>query len=681
DWLEGEKLSRLSSAQVEAVIPQGLSAAKVAERVLQVEHEAVDPLVRMREEFRPVLVQRIDALVALFEAECLEAESVAEAERLAHRLRGSAGSYGFHEVSNIAGQLEDTLRDRGPTNCEVLIATLRMLREQVRGLVGRGELMSSPEAAAWLAGTRGPGLGAYGGPEGATLEPRLAALVDQTLTAPTRPESLAFGSDAPGPAERTIPDGRSGAEVLALETKEAARGEGPGGRVCEACQLVCRAETTKCGVCARALPPVDERLFDGRYRRLRKVGSGSMGTVWKAEDVPLNRPVALKFLAGGRFAGPRAVRRFQQEAAALASIRHDHVAQVYSFGLSGDALYFSMEFVHGKALDAIIAAHARYALNIPVHRALVILRDVASGLSAVHAADLVHRDVKPENVIIETGSGRAVVVDFGLALATPEGSVRQTGMQGTPAYMAPEQIAGDGEVTRRTDVYALGCTAFELLTNHLPFESESVVDMLCMHELDPPPAVSSYLPELAPFDAVIRRALAKDPADRWPSAAAMVSALMTAGRAWMRPGLATLPRPSAGEVAIGALRILVVDDDEDFVAFAARAAELALGLDADIVRAESGHQALTLAAEAMPHLVILDYGMPGIDGIETLSRLRELPQGDRARVIATSASSSEAMQIRFHTLGVEVFLQKPIETGMLIEHIRRVAHTHGYFVE
>jgi len=448
-------------------------------------------------------------------------------------------------------------------------------------------------------------------------------------------------------------------------------------RYCAECRSVSADVAQSCMVCERPLPIETEPLFDGRYRTLSELGRGVNGVVWKALDVTLDRPVALKFLSARLGKLPLAVGRFQREASALASIRSEHVAQVYGFGIDGTTLYIAMELIDGMACADIVEQHDRNDSFVPVHRALVILTEMARGLAAVHAAGIVHRDVKPDNVLVERGTGRAVLVDFGLAV--PAETRRFSGLVGSPAYMAPEQVTGEEKITSRADVYALGATAYHLLTNQLVFERGGVREMLKAQTEEIPAPVSTHREELAPLDPVIARALEKDPADRFSSATELARALELAGARWLRADHAGDDVASAEDQEIVAARILVVDDDDDFAKLAVRAAQLAFfGTTARVRRARSGEEALRDAARKPPQLVLLDYRMPGIDGVEVLSRLRSLPGARDARVFVITAEAGEEQRWRFDALGIDGFLRKPIQLRELVDVISAMARARGW---
>jgi Protein kinase domain len=292
-----------------------------------------------------------------------------------------------------------------------------------------------------------------------------------------------------------------------------------------------------------ALPDV----IDGRYRILGRLGAGAMGIVLRAEDIFLGRPVAIKIVEPSL--DPAVGLRFMKEAQALAQLRHENIVQVYAFGPFQAASYLAMELVGGESLETLIDSHTAQRSTVALPRAIAILRAIARGLEAVHARRLVHRDVKPANVIVEKGTDRPVLIDFGLARRRTQSSPKMSITGGTPSYMAPEQ-AKDPEgtrVTARTDLYAFACTAFELFTGRPVFEGEDIYTVLVAHMNAEPRRISSLRPELAPLDDVLRRALAKDPQDRYSSAVEMISALDTA---FARVGTSSAAEPGGPGVAI-----------------------------------------------------------------------------------------------------------------------------------
>jgi serine/threonine-protein kinase len=294
------------------------------------------------------------------------------------------------------------------------------------------------------------------------------------------------------------------------------------------------------------------QVLDGRYRLTEQLGVGGMSVVWKAHDQLLNRSVAVKVLAGLQETTPAARQRIRAEAQAAAQLWHPNVTNVYDYGESTSepercVPYVVMELLPGRTLSQRLADGP-----LPPRAALRICAEVASALSAAHARGLVHRDVKPSNVML-TPSG-AKVVDFGLAAVAGQAEVDDDGeIRGTPAYLAPERLAGR-EVTPASDVYALGLLIHRALTNHLPWQAETTTQMLNAHvyiEPAPLPPTNGVLPEV---NELCDRCLAKDPTDR-PSAAEVAAALADAA------GIVLMPQDDDSDPALGTPRDGVAADD------------------------------------------------------------------------------------------------------------------------
>ena len=412
-------------------------------------------------------------------------------------------------------------------------------------------------------------------------------------------------------------------------------------------------------------------IVDNRYVVQAELGRGAMGLVFRALDIGLARQVALKIVAPELCGSEAMTSLLRAEARALARVHSPHVADVYAFGDRGGSVFFAMELVVGTNLGDVLTEHAARGALLPMHRAFVLLRQVASGLDAVHAAGLVHRDVKPDNVVVEDGTGRPVLVDFGLAVRRVGPGSEDVPFGGTPGYMAPEQIAGGHALDARADVYALACTAYEVLCGRLPFDGASVADLLREHMVGSPTPVSTHRPDIGGADAVFARALAKDPAQRHPTCAELIDALERACAQVPRP---TVPVPPPDDRIV----VLVVDDDPTFARLSARAAGIAFhGIPSLVQVAHDGHAALAHARAHPPHLILLDYDMPGLDGIHTLSLLRELPGCERSRAMVISGTAAQQEKWRFSALGVVDFLGKPVGFPQLLEALEGVAQRSG----
>jgi tRNA A-37 threonylcarbamoyl transferase component Bud32 len=274
------------------------------------------------------------------------------------------------------------------------------------------------------------------------------------------------------------------------------------------------------------MPAVTPRVsLPDRFEIRSHVANGGMASVWAAEDRVLRRTVAVKLLAEHFVGDARAKQRFMREARAAAALSsHPHVVMIFDVGEHDGRPYIVMEYLAGGSVaDAVSGGRAA-----PPDRALAWLRDAADGLDAAHEQGVVHRDVKPGNLLLDE-RGRLAVVDFGIARVALEDELTATGqVLGTASYMAPEQVQGEA-ATAASDIYSLGVVAYRLLTGRRPFSALNSAAQARAHVDEDPPPASASNPELpAAVDGVLRRALAKDPAARWPSATAFVDALQRA---------------------------------------------------------------------------------------------------------------------------------------------------------
>ena len=287
-----------------------------------------------------------------------------------------------------------------------------------------------------------------------------------------------------------------------------------------------------------------------RYAVEAEIGRGAMAVVYRAREVRLRRVVALKVLPPELAFRAGVRERFLREAQTAAQLSHPNIVPVYSAGDDGGVAWLAMALVDGETLAERLARAPRPGVD----EARRILVETADALAYAHARGVVHRDVKPENILLDRDTGRAVVTDFGIARAA-EDDARLTGTGvtlGTPAYMSPEQAMGEGEVDGRADQYALGVVGYQLLTGTLPFQATNATGMLMKHVGEAPRPVRERAPGVPPALAyAVERALAKKPADRWPDAGAFRDALRaetaTAGAA-VRPTPAPPPRPPLAPV-------------------------------------------------------------------------------------------------------------------------------------
>jgi serine/threonine-protein kinase len=270
---------------------------------------------------------------------------------------------------------------------------------------------------------------------------------------------------------------------------------------------------------------MEPRILAGRYELTRKIGSGGMGTVWSARDTTLGREVAVKVLHEGLAQDTAFGERFRLEARNAARLAHPNVAAVYDTGDDEGVPFIVMELVDGESLHARIQREG----PLPVRDTVSITRRILAALGHAHDRGLVHRDMKPANVLL-TGGGGVKVVDFGIAKVAGGADITRTGaLLGTAAYLSPEQAMGH-EATHRSDLYALGCLMHAALIGEPPFGGDTPVAVAMRHTRDAVPPIRSRRPDAPPeVEAVVMRALEKEPSRRYASAAEMAAALEAAG--------------------------------------------------------------------------------------------------------------------------------------------------------
>jgi tRNA A-37 threonylcarbamoyl transferase component Bud32 len=270
----------------------------------------------------------------------------------------------------------------------------------------------------------------------------------------------------------------------------------------------------------------------GSYAVGELIARGGMGEIYKGEHTTLNRPVAIKLLPEHMADNADFRARFEREARMVAGLRHPNIVNVFDFGYTDTSYYMVMEYIDGQELRDYIRA----AAPLPLDEVRALIRDIASALDYAHEQGLVHRDVKPSNVMLQpsTISGgkqtgkRAILMDFGIAKMTNGTTGRTTGVGvvGTLDYMAPEQIQAVAEIDGRADIYSLGVVLYEMVTGKLPFQADNVGQLLFAHLQQPAPDPRDLRPDLpVDFADAILRALAKSPDARWQTAAALAAAL------------------------------------------------------------------------------------------------------------------------------------------------------------
>lgn len=331
--------------------------------------------------------------------------------------------------------------------------------------------------------------------------------------------------------------------------------------VCPSCHLeIGRLDNVTCPACGKPLVPgLTDGLLAGRYELLALVGSGGMGTVFKARDCVLDEIVAVKILRSELATDPRLLERFRSEIKLARKITHRNVIRIHDYGEDGPVQFISMEYVDGMNMREILSSAGR----LPPERAYAVLTAVAAGLEAIHEQKIVHRDLKTPN-IMEGTNGVIRLMDFGIAKEWSSTSPVTSTLHliGTPDYMSPEQIEGR-PVDARSDLYTLGIVAFELFTGTPPFHADTPGAIIAKHLKEEPPLErggEAGIP--APLEGVLRRLLAKNPDARYGNARDVLDALAraevdTLHPRPLKPG-SWLRRSYAWGLALGGVAILAV---------------------------------------------------------------------------------------------------------------------------
>lgn len=270
------------------------------------------------------------------------------------------------------------------------------------------------------------------------------------------------------------------------------------------------------------------RIFDG-YRVTRFLARGGMGLVYEGVQESLDRPVAIKFLYPHLSDDDSFKERFEREARAAARLSHPNIVRILDFGVEGTLYFMVLDLIHGESLRQILLRNQQMGQAMPVQTAVGITAQVGAALDYAHRNGYIHRDIKPGNVLLQP-DGRAFLTDFGVVKVVGLSRLTATGVQiGTPEYMSPEQSTGVGAVSTASDIYSLAIVCYEMLTGQVPFRAETPVALMRLHLTEAPTLPSHVAPGLSPgIDAVMMRALAKEPAERYKTAGEFVAALQSA---------------------------------------------------------------------------------------------------------------------------------------------------------
>lgn len=294
-------------------------------------------------------------------------------------------------------------------------------------------------------------------------------------------------------------------------------------------------------------------VLSNRYQLEERLGSGGMAMVFRAQDLMLERTVAIKLLRTDFSRDPDFRERFRQEAKAVANLSHPNIVTVHDFGLDGGRLFIVMEYVPGTDMKTIINQRGRFTEE----EAIALMIQACAGIGYAHRAGLVHCDVKPQNMLV-TPDKRLKVVDFGIAraLASIAPDEKTEVVWGSPQYFSPEQAAGDPP-SPASDVYSLGVVMFEMLTNRLPFQDPAAEELARMHRELPPPSIRKYNPAVSSsLEQILLKVLAKEPSSRYRTADQLGRVLVTltqqaAAATVVQPAK---PNPPANETVLSPAR-------------------------------------------------------------------------------------------------------------------------------
>jgi serine/threonine protein kinase len=392
------------------------------------------------------------------------------------------------------------------------------------------------------------------------------------------------------------------------------------------------------------------------YRLESIIGRGGMGVVYLAEHVHLHRKVALKLLVPDLMESEDFRERFIRESRIAASIHHPNIVTVYDAGEADGLLFIAMHYVQGTDMAKLLQSEGPLELS----RAISLLGQVASALDVAHSHGIVHRDVKPGNVMME--GEHCYLTDFGLTkrLSSNTG-LTGTGMVGTLDYMSPEQIEGS-ELDGTTDVYALGCLAYHALSGAVPFQKDSDVSVMYAHLHEPLPELSGGLdPEV---HAVIARAMAKRREDRFPTCGNFIAALRLIG-VESYPGTPVTEPPATADTA----RAKVLIAAEEATLRAMIRASLSGGR-LDVLEASDRDGALSLARSERPDLLVADWGMPHDAGAEICRAVRDDPEAAHTKIIAVTTKSQGGERAALAEAGADDYIARPFSPLQLLFKVR-----------
>jgi serine/threonine protein kinase len=419
-----------------------------------------------------------------------------------------------------------------------------------------------------------------------------------------------------------------------------------------------------------------------RYEVLDQIGQGGMGQVYKAIDRELDEVVALKLLKPRLSSDPAVIARFKQEIKLTRRIKHKNVARIFDLGEIGGYKFISMEYIDGQSLKDVVLSRGPMSLELTVH----VFRQVLAGLAAAHDEGIVHRDIKPQNIMV-TRDFTTFVLDFGIARSLESEDLFQVGvLVGSPAYMSTEQVLRK-DIDHRSDVYSLGVLLFELLGGRPPFQARTLVAAANKHVTEPAPDVRTLRPDAPEWVArMILRCMEKQPKARYQTVAEMLADLTAhAAGDGAQPLDAAAPvaQPTPSPADSGPLGVpqetippgndrpmaLVAEDDPD-IAKALREKLEALGVEVEQV--PDGVAAVDRAVDGRFDLLLIGSDLPRLDGIEATRILKNYATTrDLPVIVLIPADNSTAQNFAYDSGAADV-LTKPINLPALARKARQL---------
>lgn len=410
-------------------------------------------------------------------------------------------------------------------------------------------------------------------------------------------------------------------------------------------------------------------VLEGKYKVKHVLGRGAMGVVYLAEDTYLARKAAIKVLSPQFQRDKELVGRFRREAVAMAAVHHPNLVQIYTFGVHDGFSYFVMEYLDGESLANVIQRRLDEEELTPLDEAVGIIVQVLKGLGALHSAGIVHRDVKPANILLSKDF-RVALTDFGLVRPVEASLGKTLDLDGTPMYLAPERFRKmevKEEHAHLCDIYSLGATLYELLTGSPPFETDNIVEVLEMHYRREPPKPSALRPELLKgIDRVVQKAMAKDPVHRYQTSEEMRRALIEAR---------SLPEAGMEEVEERVRSFLLIDPDWESQEILHRTLKLSYP-DASVLCCKDGEMGLSYMREARPQVAVVDQDAPRMNALELCSVLRDEPDVQPPVLIVLARSVDPLCERLFKEIGAAEVITKSHDPTLLMQvikhHLQRI---------